>query len=109
MKKLTNLKGLLLMLFLAGTSTLLAQSSISGTVKDQNGELIPGVNIILKGTTIGTSSDFDGNYEIKNIKEGVYTLVASSLGFDNFTKEVNFNSPKIVLNIVIVENAQSFR
>lgn len=86
MKKLTNLKGLLLMLFLAGTSTLLAQSSISGTVKDQNGELIPGVNIILKGTTIGTSSDFDGNYEIKNIKEGVYTLVASSLGFDNFYK-----------------------
>ena len=95
------------MLLLATSSSLIAQSTISGNVKDQNGELVPGVNVILKGTTIGASSDFDGNYEIKNVENGTYTLIASSLGFDNFTKEVVVNSSNITVNIVVIENAQS--
>ncbi|WP_158840176.1 TonB-dependent receptor [Polaribacter sp. L3A8] len=107
MKKLIQLKRLVLITLIFTGSTLLAQSTISGSVKDQNGELIPGVNIILKGTTLGTTSDFDGNYEIKNVENGTYNLTASYIGFDNFTKEVTVNSSKITLNIVVKENAQS--
>ncbi|WP_343328275.1 TonB-dependent receptor [Polaribacter staleyi] len=107
MKKLIQLKRLVLITLTFTASTLLAQSTISGSVKDQNGELIPGVNIILKGTTLGTTSDFDGNYEIKNVENGTYNLTASYIGFDNFTKEVTVNSSKVTLNIVIKENAQS--
>jgi outer membrane receptor protein involved in Fe transport len=69
--------------------------------------MIPGVNIILKGTMLGTTTDFDGNYEIKNVENGTYSLTASYIGFDNFTKEVIVNSSKVTLNIVIKENAQS--
>ena len=107
MKKLIHFKKAFLMLLILTSSTLIAQSTISGTVTDQNGELIPGVNIILKGTTKGATTDFDGNYEIKNVENGTYTLIASYIGFDNFTKEVIINSTKVTLNIVIKENAQS--
>lgn len=107
MKKLIQLKRLVLITLTFTASTLLAQSTISGSVKDQNGELIPGVNIILKGTTLGTTSDFDGNYEIKNVENGTYSLSASYIGFDNFTKDVTVNSSQVTVNIVIKENAQS--
>ncbi|MDP5106522.1 MAG: TonB-dependent receptor [Polaribacter sp.] len=98
----------LALLFVFFTSTaLVAQSTISGKVTDQTGQLIPGVNIMLKGTTTGTTSDFDGNYEIRNVANGTYTLFASYIGFDNFKKEITINSSNITLDITIKENAQS--
>ncbi len=41
------------------------EKTISGTVSDQSGLPLPGVNIIVKGTTNGTQTDFDGNYSIR--------------------------------------------
>ena len=85
---------------------LVAQSTISGIVKDTNGNLIPGVNIFLKGTTQGANTDFDGVYEIANVANGSYTIIASYIGYDNFTKEITVNG-NLKLNIVIKENAES--
>src|SRR5690554_1625210 len=44
--------------------TFAQEKTISGTVSDENGLPFPGVNIIVKGTTSGTQTDFDGNYSI---------------------------------------------
>ncbi len=56
-----------------------AQISVSGTVTDDQGP-IPAANIILKGTSIGTAADFDGNYTIDNVPiDGI--LVFSSVGY----------------------------
>jgi len=44
--------------------TFAQEKSISGTISDENGLPLPGVNIVVKGTTSGTQSDFDGNYAI---------------------------------------------
>ncbi|WP_104733908.1 vWA domain-containing protein [Hanstruepera ponticola] len=41
------------------------EKTISGTIADENGLPLPGVNIMVKRTSIGTQTDFDGNYEIK--------------------------------------------
>ena len=54
----------LVLLFFNITIILAQQKIISGTVTDQFGALLPGVNIIVKGTTNGTQTDFDGNYTI---------------------------------------------
>ena len=107
MKKLLLIKKLALLFVFFTSTALVAQSTISGKVTDQTGQLIPGVNIILKGTTIGTTSDFDGNYEIRNVANGTYTLFASYIGFDNFKKEITISSTNIKVDIVIKENAQS--
>src|SRR5690349_7115303 len=60
------------------------ERSISGTVKDSGGAGIPGVNVLVKGTSNGTTSDSDGKYTI-SVGDGA-TLVFSFIGFQ--TKEV---------------------
>src|SRR5699024_8652718 len=60
--------------------------TITGTVKDGNGVPLPGVNITIEGTSKGTSTDFDGNYEIE-AEEG-QKLVFSSIGFEDQIIEV---------------------
>ncbi|KAA1248113.1 SusC/RagA family TonB-linked outer membrane protein [Aquimarina sp. RZ0] len=58
-----------------------AQTTVRGTVTDaENGQPIPGVNILVKGTTNGASSDFDGNYTLNGITNGDIILF-SYVGF----------------------------
>ncbi|MFC5048115.1 TonB-dependent receptor domain-containing protein [Aquimarina hainanensis] len=70
---------------------------IKGTVKDVNGSPLPGANIIVKGTSIGAQTDFDGNFSI-NISEEHTTLVISFIGFE--TTEVDIQG-KDFINIVL--------
>lgn len=80
---------ILLVVFLSFLFTsMYAQTTITGKVVDESGVALPGVNILVKGTTKGTSSDFDGNYQISASQEDV--LVFSYLGFK--TKEVTVTS-----------------
>ena len=83
------------------SSGLNAQTSVSGTVSDDGGP-IPGVNVILKGTTKGTSTDFDGNFSIDAPSNGV--LVFSYLGYKS--QEVSINGQSQI-NIVMEEDLQS--
>jgi hypothetical protein len=55
------------------------QQTVSGTITDDTGEPVPGANILIKGTSTGTVSDFDGNYSLNVSSEDV--LVISSVGF----------------------------
>ena len=67
--------------------TLFAQQtgSLSGKVTDAaNGEPLPGVNIILKGTYYGTASDINGNFNITNISVGSYNVDISLIGYKTF-------------------------
>ncbi len=60
---------------------LLEARTITGKVTDlENGQSLPGVNILVKGTNLGTVSDVDGNYSI-NVPEEDDTLVFSSIGY----------------------------
>lgn len=58
-------------------------SEISGTISS-NGVPEAYVNIYLKGTQIGTASDENGKYSLKNVPSGKYTLIASNIGFQKF-------------------------
>ncbi len=63
-----------------GLSTFL-HAQVSGTILDDSSQPLPGVSIVVKGTTTGTTSDFDGNYSI-DANQGD-TLVFSYVGFDS--------------------------
>jgi len=69
-----------LLLFVASLS--LAQTRVAGKVTTDNGEALPGVNVLLKGTTTGTTTDTGGNYAI-NIPNQTAVLVFSFIGFTN--------------------------
>ncbi len=77
----TKFSGILtLLLVLIVQFTFAQEKTISGAVTDDAGLPLPGVNIIIKGTTTGTQSDFDGNYTI-DAAVG-QTLVYSFVGFE---------------------------
>ena len=75
MKKLL----LTMLLFAASLSVLLAQSRVSGTVYDETGEPLPGATVVVKGTSFGVATDFDGNFTIN--AEASQTLVVSYIGY----------------------------
>ena len=77
----TKFSGILTLLLALVVQLAVAQEkTISGTVADDTGLPLPGVNIIIKGTSTGTQSDFDGNYSIEAAVG--QTLVYSYVGFE---------------------------
>ena len=71
-----------------------AQGTISGTITEAStGDPLIGANIIVKGTTTGTTSDFDGNFSL-DIDSFPVTLVISSVGFT--TQELDFSSAQVI-------------
>ncbi len=82
-----------------------AQTVVSGTVSDANGEPIPGVNVIIAGKAIGTSTDFDGNFVLETSERPPFQLRFTSVGFTETTAEVTSNNQ--TLNITLSE-AQTF-
>ncbi|NUY80699.1 SusC/RagA family TonB-linked outer membrane protein [Flavobacterium sp. MAH-1] len=65
----------------------LAQGVLKGTVTEKaTGQPLPGVNVVVQGTTNGTSTDFDGNYTLNNVKRGD-KIVFSYIGFKDIVVE----------------------
>jgi outer membrane receptor for ferrienterochelin and colicin len=63
------------------SSIAFSQGTLKGKVTGLKGDAIIGANVFLKGTTLGAATDFDGNYLIKSIPEGSYTLTVSAVSF----------------------------
>ena len=77
--------------------TLAAQAKIiKGTVTDSNGETIISASVMVQGTTIGTITDLDGNYELE-VPEDATTLVISFLGYKPSEVAVSDAPMKVVL------------
>ena len=62
------------------TATILGQIKITGTVVDEMGEPLPGANIVIKGTVNGTSTDFDGKFQL-DLKTKPLVIVVSFVGY----------------------------
>src|SRR5690606_23974076 len=100
--KTNLLRSLVLTLALACMGFVQAQTTVSGVVSDQNGPL-PGASVVVKGTTNGTQTDFDGNYQLSNVPEDA-TLVFSYVSFK--TQEVPVNG-QTSLDVVLEADTQS--
>ncbi len=98
MKLFTQTKGGWLGLFLTLlTFTLYAQDgTVSGVVSSEAEGPLPGVNVLVKGTTTGTVTDLEGNYRL-SVPEGTDTLVFSSIGYANQEIAINGQSSIDVL------------
>lgn len=56
-------------------------ASIKGRMLDEKGEPIPYASVRIEGTTVGSNTDLDGNFELKNLAAGTYTVLGSYLGY----------------------------
>ena len=83
-------------IFAVALLPVMAQAmAVTGQVTDQNGEPIIGANVVVKGTTNGTITDFDGNYSIDAPENA--TLVFSYLGMATQEHQVTSNTLSVVL------------
>ena len=99
--KITLLRSFLLLGALLCFSMVEAQE-VTGVVSDSNGPL-PGASVVVKGTTNGTQTDFDGNYSLSNVDSNA-TLVFSYIGFA--TQEIAVNG-QTTINVTLQEDAQA--
>ncbi|MGJ8683334.1 MAG: SusC/RagA family TonB-linked outer membrane protein [Nonlabens sp.] len=89
------------LLFLVLPLLAMAQSVITGTVKDAGTGLpVPSASVMVKGTSNGTATDFDGNYTLNNIPDGA-VIVFSYIGYT--TQEVAYTGQSSI-NISLEEN-----
>ena len=99
MKYFTKACLLLAMLFVSAAA--MAQYTVSGDVKSESGEPLIGVSIIVKGSTSGTVTDFNGNFTI-NVKPDPAILEFSYTGFKS--KDAEVSSAKNSLNVTLEED-----
>ncbi|MDA0936219.1 MAG: TonB-dependent receptor [Bacteroidetes bacterium] len=100
MKTKKLFKGLSLMSTLLMMNFIFAQTTINGSVVDeQTNEPLPGVNVVIKGTFSGVSSDFDGNFSITSEEQLPIILEVSYLGYGTKTVEVTSSVDPISISL----------
>lgn len=77
--------------------------TIKGTVTDNEGQPLPGANVIVKGTALGTQTDFDGNYTLEMPKNSVLSF--SYIGFE--TKEITLSTISNTISVQL-ESSDEF-
>jgi len=82
---------------------VVVERDISGQVTDEENEPLPGVNVLVKATTIGTVTDIDGNYRL-TVPENAEILVFSSVGY--VTEEAAIGGQSVI-NLSLVPNVQA--
>lgn len=94
------IKLIYLMLFMLSGTTLVAQNTVTGLVRDINEEPLVGVNIVIEGTTTGTVTDVNGNYSI-DVPDINGTLVFSFVGY--LAERINIQG-RSNIDIVLIED-----
>lgn len=82
-----------------------SQTIVTGSIKDSNGETLPGVSVMAKGTSVGVTSNSSGNYSITVPKESSI-LIFSFLGMR--TQEVELSGRNVV-NVILTDNVESLK
>lgn len=78
--------------------------TISGKITDESGLSLPGANILVKGSSIGAISDFDGKYTLRDVPTNAQTLVFSYVGYGTIEIAINGQTS---INAVMVESTDS--
>ncbi|WP_222982462.1 SusC/RagA family TonB-linked outer membrane protein [Flagellimonas meishanensis] len=102
--KVKKLYGAFVLMLFTLSSVLSQERTITGSVTDQNGLPLPGVNIVVQGTSSGTQTDFDGNYAI-TANEG-QTLVFTYIGQKEELRQVGVQN---TLNVQMQEDTQALQ
>ena len=104
MKK--NLKGFILTLWLLSIAIISEAAILKGTVIDKSTqEPLIGASVQIKGTTMGTITDMDGHFELKDLKNGQYTLIVSYVSFR--TQEINVQASENTSDLFVFLEADN--
>jgi vitamin B12 transporter len=82
-------------------SIILADTIIKGTIKNEEGEPLPGANVFLEKTLDGTTSNSGGEFYFKTKKEGTYTLLIRFIGYREWKSELELKGETITIEAIL--------
>ena len=83
------------------STIIFAQTTVTGSVSDENNNPIPGANVVA-GSTTGTVADFDGNFSLSVDQMPPFSITVSSVGFDSVT--LNVTASNLNFNVQLTES-----
>lgn len=95
-----TLKSFALIAAILSPELLMAQT-VSGAVKDEKGEALFGASVVIKGTTTGAQTDFEGEFEFNAKQDPPFTLVITYLGYQTTEFEINSSNIKQKVSIKV--------
>lgn len=90
--------GLLCLIMLSALMGFAQSGSISGRATDEDKQALPGVTIMLEGTSQGTTTDGNGNFKITGIAPGTYTVRAQFVGYVTQQTSINVSTGNVAVN-----------
>lgn len=99
MKKLFTIYALILL----SSQGILAQTKVSGKILDEKKQPIPGVNVFIKDTYDGTSTNADGTFSFMAADTGDVVLICSFIGFDQIEKKIHLSNKEFTFNTTMKE------
>lgn len=78
--------------------------TVRGTITDANGDPLPGVNVVVEGTSIGTASAVAGTYLISRVPPGIQTITASAIGYARRSQTLTISpNDTVTVNFMLSE------
>lgn len=102
------MKNLLLVLSLCLLSASLSAIHVRGKITDNLGESLPFASIYIQGTSIGTTSNIDGFYDLQ-LDEGTYQIVFQYIGYESKTEKIVAQKSDLVLDIILLPIANNLQ
>ncbi|MEL6721010.1 MAG: TonB-dependent receptor, partial [Bacteroidota bacterium] len=104
MKKIIYIFGILF-----STFNLLAQTTISGNVKEKGGDVIIGANVFLENSFDGTSTDLEGNFIFTTTQTGQINILVSYLGYKEYKQSIHLSNESLNLQILLRPEASTLQ
>jgi iron complex outermembrane recepter protein len=102
-KKITMKRIYLTLLLQCAVFLAIAQFTLKGTVKNETGERLTGANLMVSNSFNGTTTDVNGSFIFKNLKAGTVQLIATFIGYEKQTKEVELKGDQ-TLDIILKQD-----
>lgn len=98
---------LLFVIVCTGVESAVAQQNgtVRGVVRDETGEPVQYLSVVLEGSVLGTMTREEGRFELTGIKPGVYTLRVSGVGYAALRREVDLQSQSLVELALTIQSA----
>ncbi|MEH6680725.1 MAG: TonB-dependent receptor [Sediminicola sp.] len=94
------MKTVVLLPFLMFAMVCFSQATIKGKVIDQNGDPVPGANVVIVGKAIGTVADFDGNFTLTTTETPPFQLNISSIGYVAVTEPITQENQTLSITLL---------
>ncbi len=97
-------KALLVLFIFINTSLVAQEGLISGIINSSNNQPLPGVNVYLRDTKSGTTTNGSGKFTLKDVPVGDYKLIVSSVGYESTSQEISVNgNEQLTLSVNLKE------